>query len=111
MLTVGAAFAQARGYGCLYSAFINSNHAKEIDCSAQFFERLGTLLSDYGTVRIEMPFRNLSKTEVAEIGIRLGVPIGQTYSCQAAVNVPCGACPNCVDRAKALLAVEGTIQR
>jgi 7-cyano-7-deazaguanine synthase len=111
MLSVGAAFAQARGHARLYSAFINSNHAKEIDCSAEFFEQLGTMLSDYGTVRIEMPFRNLTKTEVAAIGLRLGAPIAETYSCQAATTVPCGACPNCVDRAKALLAIqEGNIR-
>jgi 7-cyano-7-deazaguanine synthase len=108
MLTVSAAFAQARGYAHLYSAFINSNHAKEIDCSAEFFERLGGMLSDYGTVSIEMPFRNLSKTEVATIGLSLGAPIAQTYSCQAATTVPCGACPNCVDRARALLAIVQT---
>jgi 7-cyano-7-deazaguanine synthase len=108
MLTVGAAFAQARGFGRLYSAFINSNHAKEIDCSAEFFERLGDMLSDYGTVSIEMPFRNMSKTEVAAVGLSLGAPIAQTYSCQAATTVPCGACPNCVDRARALTAIQQT---
>jgi 7-cyano-7-deazaguanine synthase len=106
MLTVGAAFAQARGYTRLFSAFINSNHAKEIDCSAEFFHRLESMLSDYGTVTVEMPFRNLSKKEVAAIGLTLGAPIAQTYSCQAAASVPCGACPNCVDRAEALLAIQ-----
>lgn len=106
MLTVGAAFTQARGLNHLYTAFINSNHAKEIDCSAEFFGRLGSMLADYGTVTVEMPFRNLSKSEVARIGYRLGAPIAQTYSCQAAAEVPCGACPNCVDRARALLELE-----
>lgn len=102
MLTVGAAFTQAKGLARLYSAFINSNHAKEIDCSAEFFNRLEGMLSDYGTVRVEMPFRNMSKAEVARIGSRLGAPIAQTFSCQAAPEIPCGACPNCVDRAGAL---------
>jgi 7-cyano-7-deazaguanine synthase len=106
MLTVGAAFAQARQCTRLYSAFINSNHAKEIDCSTRFFEKLGAILSDYGAVRITMPFRNLSKSQVAAIGLRLGAPIARTYSCQAAKSVPCGACPNCVDRAKALLSLK-----
>lgn len=102
MLSIGAAFAQSRGYCCLYAAFINSNHAKEIDCSAQFFQRLGGLLADYGTVRVEMPFRELSKTEVARIGLALNAPVAATFSCQAASEVPCGACPNCVDRLNAL---------
>lgn len=102
MLSIGAAFAQARGYSHLYTAFINSNHAHEIDCSAEFFKRLGTMLSDYGTVTVEMPFREMTKREVAKLGLSLGAPIAMTYSCQAASKVPCGACPNCVDRLDAL---------
>jgi 7-cyano-7-deazaguanine synthase len=102
LLSIGAAFAQSHGYAGLYAAFINSNHAKEIDCSAEFFSRLGGMLADYGTVTVEMPFREFSKTEVASIGVELNVPIAATFSCQAASKVPCGACPNCVDRLNAL---------
>ncbi len=102
LLATGAAFAQARDYSSLYAGFINSNHAKEIDCSAAFFQRLEGMLADYGTVRIEMPFREMSKLEVAQIGLKLKVPIASTFSCQAASRVPCGACPNCVDRINAL---------
>jgi 7-cyano-7-deazaguanine synthase len=102
LLAVGAAFAQSRGYSNLYAAFINSNHAKEIDCSAKFFKQLENIFTEYGTVNIEMPFRNMSKLEVAKIGLSLNAPIGITFSCQAASKVPCGACPNCVDRLTAL---------
>lgn len=102
MLSAGASFAQSHGYSDVYAAFINSNHAKEIDCSAEFFERLGGMLSDYGTVKIHMPFREFSKRKVAELGISLNAPIAKTFSCQAASKVPCGACPNCRDRLKAL---------
>lgn len=102
LLTVGAAYAQAGGYTHLYAAFINSNHAKEIDCSAEFFQKLAVLLKEYGTVEVEMPFRNMSKYEVARIGIGLQAPIGETFSCQASSGIPCGACPNCVDRLDAL---------
>jgi 7-cyano-7-deazaguanine synthase len=102
LLTAGAAFAQCHGCGRLYAAFINSNHAREIDCSAQFFERLSRILADYGTVDIVMPFRHMTKVDVARVGISLGAPIARTFSCQAASEVPCGACPNCVERLDAL---------
>jgi 7-cyano-7-deazaguanine synthase len=102
LLTIGAAFAQGRGLRHLYTAFINSNHAKEIDCSAAFFQELGRVLSSYGGVEVVMPFRQMTKGEVAQIGIELGVPIASTYSCQVASKVPCGACPNCVDRLEAI---------
>jgi len=102
MLTVGAAFAQARGIGRVYAAFINSNYAREIDCSAAFFDRLGDLLKDYGAVEVEMPFREMSKKEVARLGLSLGAPIALTFSCQVSSATPCGACPNCIERLAAL---------
>ena len=102
ILTIAAICAQKKGYDTVYSAFINSNHAKEIDCSNEFFNALEVILKDFGSVKIKMPFRYKSKYEVAKIGIELNAPIGQTFSCQASSVVPCGACPNCVDRLDAL---------
>jgi len=104
-MSIGAAVAQAEGINIVYSAFINSNHAKEIDCSAEFFRRLATLLAQYGSVEIRMPFRDFSKLRVAELAIELGVSLGKTYSCQASSRIPCGACPNCVERLAALRAL------
>jgi 7-cyano-7-deazaguanine synthase len=106
-LSIASACAQAQGINAVYSAFINSNHAKEIDCSAEFFHRLGTLLAQYGSVEIRMPFRDFSKRRVAELAVELGVPIGTTYSCQASSCIPCGACPNCVERLAALRSLGG----
>lgn len=102
LLTIAASFARTLEMNYVYSAFINSNHAKEIDCSNDFFNNLESLLSEYGSVKIEMPFRDFSKYEVAKLGIELGAPIGKTFSCQASPKIPCGACPNCVDRLEAL---------
>lgn len=106
LLTIAASFAQTLGLDKVYSAFINSNHAKEIDCSSEFFNKLEGLLSEYGSVKIEMPFRNMTKYEVAKLGIELKAPIGLTFSCQASPEIPCGACPNCVDRLEALKQIE-----
>lgn len=106
LLTVGATFAQTKGMGNVYSAFINSNHAKEIDCSTEFFDKMEKMLIDYGSVKINMPFRNLSKYDVAKIGLNLGVSVSTTFSCQASPQMPCGACPNCVDRLDALTRIE-----
>jgi queuosine biosynthesis protein QueC len=97
-LSIASSLAQTLGIGEVYSAFINSNHAKEIDCSKEFFDKLSGMLSEYGTVQIEMPFRDFSKADVIKLGIDLDVPVAQTYSCQANSTTPCGVCPNCVDR-------------
>lgn len=105
-LSIGSAYAQSQGIRALYAAFINSNHAKEIDCSAEFFGQLSALLTAYGSVEVQMPFREMSKQQVAELALTLRVPIGSTFSCQVSSGVPCGVCPNCVERLDALHALQ-----
>lgn len=104
LLFYAAAAARAQTLGILevYTGFINSNHAKEIDCTSEFMNKLDGLTDAVGPVRFTSPFRYSSKTEVAKEAIRLGVPIGRTFSCQASSKLPCGACPNCVERLGAL---------
>ena len=104
-LSIASAYAQSIKTNNVYSAFINSNHASEIDCSMEFFTKLEILLDIYNSVKINMPYREMSKTEVARLGIRLNVPIASTYSCQVNSENPCGACPNCVDRIEAMNAI------
>ena len=101
-LSIASAYAQSIGAKNVYSAFINSNHAKEIDCSMEFFTKLENLLQSYGSVKINMPYRELSKREVARLGLRLGAPVAATYSCQVNAENPCGVCPNCVDKIDAI---------
>jgi queuosine biosynthesis protein QueC len=101
-ISIASAFAQSKGIKKVYSAFINSNHAKEIDCSMQFFTELEMILRSYGSIKLCMPYREMSKTQVAKLGLKLGAPICLTYSCQVNSHRPCGACPNCVDRIEAL---------
>jgi 7-cyano-7-deazaguanine synthase len=100
--SAGAALAQTRNLTEVFSGFINSNHAKELDCSAAFLNSLDSLSANVGPVRFNIPFREMSKKEVAALARRLSVPIGRTFSCQVYSDVPCGACPNCVDRLDAL---------
>jgi 7-cyano-7-deazaguanine synthase len=100
--STAAAFAQTHGMTKVYSGFINSNHAKELDCSAAFLNSLDALAENVGPVGFHLPFREKTKKEVVEIAKQLSVPIGKTYSCQVYSNVPCGACPNCVERLSAI---------
>ena len=104
MLFFAAAAARAQTVGILdvYSGFINSNHAKEIDCSTEFMNGLDELAVGVGAVRFHAPFGTWSKSDVVREAVKLGVPVGRTFSCQASSSFPCGACPNCVERLNAL---------
>lgn len=101
--SAAAAITQTRGLSEVYSGFINSNHAKELDCSAIFLNSLYAFSENVGPVRFNVPFRGKTKREVTDIAIRLSVPVGRTFSCQVFSDVPCGACPNCVERLDALV--------
>ncbi len=104
--SVGACIAQTRGFDSVYSGFINSNHAKELDCSATFLNGLDSLSRNLGPIRFELPFRDWSKADVVRRASELKVPIGRTYSCQLFSDTPCGACPNCVERLTAIESVK-----
>ena len=77
--SVGACIAQTRGFDSVYSGFINSNHAKELDCSAAFLNGLDSLSRNLGPIKFELPFRDWSKADVVRRASELKVPIGRTY--------------------------------
>lgn len=98
MLSVGMAYAQSIGCSKLYAAFIDSNYVKEVDCSTEFFDKLDDVNEMYDGVKLVFPFRDLTKRQVLEYGVSIGAPVIDTYSCQMTKGIPCGVCPNCVDR-------------
>jgi 7-cyano-7-deazaguanine synthase len=80
------------------------------DCRPEFieaFEKMANLATRVGVdgvtrVKIHTPLISLSKAEIVEFGMKLGVPFQLTWSCYdpGVTGVPCGACDSCVLRAK-----------
>ena len=68
LLFFAAAAAKAQTLGIIevYTGFINSNHAKEIDCTAEFMNKLDNLANNLGPVRFVSPFRYSTKAEVTD---------------------------------------------
>lgn len=100
--SVSASIAQSFDSSTVYAAYINGNHAKELDCTAAFFNGLDEFAENVGSVRFVLPFKSWSKLQVLKEAIRLGVDVGSTFSCQLFGDTPCGACPNCVERLNAI---------
>ncbi len=78
------------------------------DCRPEFFEKMKQTL-EYGSklwtqyqvpIAIETPIIELSKAEIAELGVRLQAPLDDTWSCYEGGELPCGACDSCILRAK-----------
>ena len=78
------------------------------DCRPEFYDNMrrtlelgSKLWTEYGVpIKVETPVINLSKAEIAALGISLGAPLEYTWSCYAGGEFPCGFCDSCILRAK-----------
>lgn len=70
-----------------------------------YFDLLNEMLgSEHGfsAPRVLVPLLFSSKEEVVRLGIGLGVPFVQTWSCTSESTTPCGQCSQCIERATAM---------
>lgn len=73
------------------------------DCRPDYFkayEKLISLGTKVGKIRIEAPLLKKTKADIIKIGTSLGVPYEMTWSCYIGGKNPCGRCDSCVLRAK-----------
>ena len=69
------------------------------DCTDTFAEQLNMLiifLSD-GNIRLDCPFLQWSKLDIARYALTHSVPIDLTYSCEKGLRPPCKECVKCRD--------------
>lgn len=70
------------------------------DCSKAFVDDIQRIFDGYfsGSVQIEAPFLELTKSEILSLCGELKVPVEITYSCERSSDIPCGECSSCIDR-------------
>ena len=56
----------------------------------------------YENITVSAPYTNISKTDIAMIGKRLGIDYTKTYSCYKGGIKHCGRCATCLERKEAL---------
>jgi len=78
------------------------------DCRPEYFEAMKRTLFEgsklgkqYGvSIGIETPVLHMTKAQIVKLGVELGAPLEDTWSCYEGGGVPCGACDSCLLRAK-----------
>ena len=78
------------------------------DCRPEFYEAmkgalaLGSKIWTEYRLPIEVitPIIDLSKAEIAALGMKLEAPLEYTWSCYKGGEAPCGSCDSCILRAK-----------
>ena len=100
-----------RGHGLKRTAIVYGAHKEDWvgypDCTTSFVTRMAGALIDgsklwhqhHLTIRIDAPFMDLSKADVARTLTR--EEINLTWSCYSGGAEPCQTCPTCIARAEA----------
>ena len=91
----------------LYGAHFG-DHPIYPDCRKEFVDALdkAARLCWYQEIKIEAPFVEKTKTDVAKLGNDLGVPFEHTWSCYNGRALHCGKCGTCVERREAFMLAE-----
>jgi 7-cyano-7-deazaguanine synthase len=85
------------------------DHTIYPDCRPAFISamRYAASLCHFHPVRIDAPYANIDKAEICAIGLRLGVPYEDTWTCYKGGAHPCGVCGSCQERAYAFSKSQG----
>lgn len=83
------------------------------DCTSQFIEAMSEAISQGtgGVVKLVAPIYSLTKSEVAQLGVSLGMSkedFKHTWSCYEGGSKECGTCGTCRDKIKALRSINFT---
>ena len=104
-LSFALAYAEAIGANRVYIGVNALDYSGYPDCRGDYIDamrsvfRLGTKQGREGDpIEIITPLIDLKKTEIIQLGNRLGVPWQQTWSCYSGDEVPCGTCDSCLLR-------------
>ena len=105
LLSVAVAAAAERSAEVVLYGAHAGDHPIYPDCRPEFVERMSSAAEVcwYEPIRIESPFLNRTKADVARLGSELGVPWEMTWSCYCGGETHCGRCGTCVERREAFL--------
>jgi 7-cyano-7-deazaguanine synthase len=105
LLSVAAAYAEARGVSCLYYGAQTQDRYGYWDCTPEFLEKVNQVLSlnRRNPVTVKAPFVAWRKADEIRLGLELGVDYAHTWTCYRGEAEPCRVCPACMERAAAFL--------
>ena len=103
MLSYLAGLAESLDCHKIAIAAHSGDHHIYPDCRPEFISYMGDAirLGTYKNIRLSAPFKNLSKAEVAAIGLGLNAPLGLSWTCYKGEEVHCGVCGACTERKEA----------
>jgi len=104
MLSVAVGMAESRGLQYVMMANHGGDHTIYPDCRPEFVDAFSQAANagTFNGVHLLSPYTNITKTEIAARGARLGINYAETWSCYKGGTKHCGRCGTCVERKEAL---------
>lgn len=110
-IAVALSLAEAVSAGTVALGINAVDYSGYPDCRPEYlfaFQQLANVANkaalDGHPIQLWAPLVELSKVDIVQEAVRLGVPIDLTWSCYQGLHQPCGVCDSCRIRDVALLA-------
>lgn len=102
ILCIAASWAETIGAEAIAIGAMEQDSSGYPDCRKIFFEAMERAI-DLGTkpetrIKILTPIIDMTKRDIVEIGLELGVPFEKTWSCYKSDDIACGGCESCALR-------------
>ena len=104
MLSIAVGIAESEGLKYVMRANNGGDHARYPDCRPEFVQAMSeaSKAGTYPGIEVLAPYTDLTKTDIALRGKKLGIDYSETWSCYKGGEVHCGKCGTCVERKEAL---------
>lgn len=99
LLAIATSLAEARRAEAIFAGVQTGDYPGYPDCRPEFIEAFQRVV-DLGTaadprITLMTPFIRMTKADILRVGLRLGVPYEETWSCYQNDDRACGICSSC----------------
>ena len=104
MLSIAIGIAESNNLDQVFIADHGGDHTIYPDCRPEFIKAIDSAANagTYNNVKVIAPYTQITKSDIARIGKKLGIDYTETWSCYKGGEIHCGKCGTCVERKEAL---------
>jgi 7-cyano-7-deazaguanine synthase len=103
-LSIAAAIAEKHGAEALFIGVVEEDSSGYPDCRESYIKQMQKAINlgtkEQTRLEIKMPLVSLSKSQIVQKSLELGVPLEDTWSCYKKEEKACGVCDSCILRLK-----------
>ena len=104
MLSIAIGIAESNNLDQVFIANHGGDHTIYPDCRPECIKAIDSAANagTYNNVKVIAPYTQITKSDIARIGKKLGIDYTETWSCYKGGEIHCGKCGTCVERKEAL---------